>query len=74
MRTLGLFELEIKPGDEIMPARVSVVLQKEVRNDSGRLLLTPECISAEELEGLLNLIQDELDEIRVRAQRVYGRT
>ena len=30
----------------------------------GRLLITPECASFEEVEGQINSLQDELDEIR----------
>jgi hypothetical protein len=36
-----------------------------------RKLITPECTSFDEIEGQINSLQDELDELRDRARRVY---
>jgi hypothetical protein len=41
------------------------------RGKDGRLFITPECSSFEEVEGQINLLLDELDEIRERAQRAF---
>jgi hypothetical protein len=39
--------------------------------EDGRLFITPECTSSEEVEGQLNFLQNELDEIRERARRAF---
>ncbi len=39
--------------------------------EDRRLLITPECGSFEEVEGQINSLQDELDEIRERARRTF---
>ncbi len=41
------------------------------RGEDGRLFVTPECSSLEEIEGQINSLQDELDELRERAWRVF---
>jgi hypothetical protein len=35
------------------------------------LFITPECATFEEIEGQINSLQDELDELRERAHRVF---
>jgi hypothetical protein len=54
-----------------MPALASITLQKEIRDDTGRLRLTPECASLDEIEGQINALQDELDQLRAQARRVF---
>ena len=39
--------------------------------EDGRLFITPECTSFEEIEGQINSLQDELDELRDRARRAF---
>jgi hypothetical protein len=39
--------------------------------EDGRLFITPECTCFEEVEGQINSLQDELDEIRDRARRAF---
>ncbi|WP_457093940.1 hypothetical protein [Microvirga sp. P5_D2] len=41
------------------------------RGEDGRLFITPECSSYEEIEVQINSLQDELDEIRERARRAF---
>jgi cell division protein FtsB len=36
-----------------------------------RLLITPQCASFEEMEGQINSLEDELDEIRERARCAF---
>ena len=72
MRVVETFELEIQPGDEVLLARMALVLQKEVRDGLGRLRLTPECLSLDEMEGHINALQDELEQIRQQARRAYA--
>ena len=67
MHTLGTFALYIRPGDTLTPARVRVMIQDRLTNEDGRLFITPECTWLDELEGQINALQDDLDEIRARA-------
>jgi hypothetical protein len=71
MHVLGAFELDIRPGTPENPAGVRITLLRYVRGEDGRLFVTPECASLEELEGQINSLQDELDEIRERARRAF---
>ena len=41
------------------------------RGEDRRLFVTPECSSFKEVEGQINSLQDELDEIRDRARRAF---
>jgi hypothetical protein len=71
MHVFGAFELDIQPGTPDSPASVRIALLRHVRGEDGRLLITPECATFEEVEGQINSLQDELDEIRERARRVF---
>ncbi len=71
MNLLGAFEFDIQPGTPDNPASVKIALLRYTRGEDGRLFLTPECVSFEEIEGQINSLQDELDELRDRARRVY---
>jgi hypothetical protein len=71
MHLLGAFELEIQPGTPDSPAGVKIALLRYTQGEDGRLLITPECASFEEVEGQINSLQDELDEIRERARRAF---
>jgi hypothetical protein len=71
MHVFGAFELDIQPGTPDSPASVRIALLRYVRGEDGRLLITPECATFEGVEGQINSLQDELDEIRERARRVF---
>jgi hypothetical protein len=71
MHVFGAFELDIRPGTPDNPASVKIALLRYTRGEDGRLFITPECVSFEEIEGQINSLQDELDELRERAQRVF---
>jgi hypothetical protein len=71
MHLLEAFELDIQPGTPDNPAAVKIALQKAIFDPSGRVFITPECSSFEELEGQINSLQDELDELRERARRAF---
>ncbi len=71
MHVFGAFELEIQPGTPDNPASVRIALLRYVRAEDGRLLITRECNSFEEMEGQINSLQDELDEIQERARRAF---
>ena len=70
MHVFGAFELDIRPGTPENPAGVKIALLRYTRGEDGRLFITPEGSSFEEVEGQINSLQDELDEIRERARRV----
>ena len=71
MHVFGAFELDIRPGTPDHPASVKIALLRYTRGEDGRLFITPECATFEEIEGQINSLQDELDELRDRAHRVY---
>ena len=68
---LRSLELDITPGTPDNPASIRVALLRYTRGEDGRLFITLDCVSLEELEGQINSLQDELDEIRERAQRAF---
>jgi hypothetical protein len=71
MRLFGALELEIRPGTSDNPAGVKIALLRYTRGEDGRLFITPECTSFEEIEGHISSLQDELDEIQERARRAF---
>ena len=72
MNRISAFELHIHPSDALAPARVSIAVQHRVVDPAGRVLITPECSSLDDIEGQINALQDELDELRERARRVFS--
>jgi hypothetical protein len=71
MHLPGAFELDIQPGTPDAPATVKIALLRYSRGEDGRLLIAPECTSFDEIEGEINSLQDELDELRDRARRAF---
>jgi hypothetical protein len=71
MHVFGAFKLDIQPGTSDNPAGVRITLLRYTRGEDSRLLITPECTSFEELEGQINALQHELDEIRERARERF---
>jgi hypothetical protein len=71
MHLFGAFELEVRPGTPDNPAGVKIALLRYTRGEDGRLFITPECMSYDELEGQINSLQDELNELRDRARRAF---
>ena len=51
MHVFGAFELDIQPGTPDDPASIRIALLRYVRGENGRLFITPECTSFEEVEG-----------------------
>jgi hypothetical protein len=74
MPVFGAFELDIRPDTPESPAGVKIALLRYTRGEDGRLLITPECTSFKEIEGQINSLQDELDELRSRARRAFQAT
>ena len=73
MHTPGAFALYIQPGDLLTPARVRIMIQGHGADDEERVFITPECTSFDELEGQINALQDDLDQLRARAKRAFHR-
>ena len=71
MHVFGAFELDIRPGTPDRQAGVKIALLRYTRGEDGRLLITPECTSFEEIDAQINSLQDELDELRERARRAF---
>ncbi len=71
MHVFEAFELDIRPGTPDSPAGVKIALLRYTRGEDGRLFVTPECTSFEEVEGQINSLQDEQDEIRERARCAF---
>jgi hypothetical protein len=72
MNRIGIFELHIQPGDAVSAARVAVGVQRYMSDAFGRVVITSEAISLEEIEGQINALQDDLDQLRERARRVFS--
>jgi hypothetical protein len=71
MHLFGALELEIRPGTPDNPAGLKIALLRYTRGEDRRLFITPECASFAEIDGQINSLQDELDEIRERARRAF---
>jgi hypothetical protein len=71
MHVFGALELDIQPGAPDNPASIRVALLRYIRGEDGRLFIAPECTSFKKVEGQLDSLQDELDEIRERARRAF---
>ena len=69
MHFFRALEFEIRLGTPDNPAGVKIALLRYTRGEDRRLFITPECTSFDEIEGQINSLQDEMDEIRERAQR-----
>jgi hypothetical protein len=71
MYTVGAFALCIQRDASLTPPRVKVLLQWHAPDLHGQVFVTPECRALDELEGYLNGLQDDLDQLRERARRVF---
>ena len=74
MRTGGAFTLHIEPASGATPPRVAIVLASVGPDDQGRVRLTPDCMTLDELEGQINALQDELDLLRADVRRAFELT
>jgi hypothetical protein len=71
MHLFGALKLDIRPGTPDNPAGGTIALLRYTRGENGRLFITPECTSFEEIDGQINSLQDELNETLERAQRAF---
>jgi hypothetical protein len=63
--------LDITPGTPDTPAFVRGALLRYPRGEDGRLFISPESASLEELDGQFNPSKTNWDEIRERARRAF---
>jgi hypothetical protein len=70
MRDAGVFSLVVH---HTLPSgpRVGIALNQYATDWAGRILLAADCDSLVEFEGRINAIQDDLDQLRKHARRVF---
>ncbi|WP_457092599.1 hypothetical protein [Microvirga sp. P5_D2] len=71
MRLFGAFELGIELGATDKPVSIHAAFLRYTKGEDGWLFITPECSSYKEIEGQINALQHELDEVRERARRAF---
>ncbi len=71
MRATGAFELHLQPAAEARPMRISVALVGAQPDERGTIHMTPDCMTLDDLEACINVLQDELDFLRVHARRAF---
>ena len=69
MKDVGAFELHVEPETAAHLMKVSIWLTTA---DKGMVRLSPDCVSLDDLEGVINRLQDELDTLRVRARLTFA--
>jgi hypothetical protein len=69
MKEAGTFELQVTPGNGADMMKVSLWLSG---GTGGSVRLSPDCVSLDDLEGVINRLQDELDTLRVRARVAFA--
>ena len=69
MKDAGAFELHVEPETAAHLMKVSIWLTTA---DKGMVRLSPDCVSLDDLEGVINRLQDELDTLRVRARLTFA--
>jgi hypothetical protein len=62
---------EVSLGNEDSPASARVVLRNVARGPEGQVFITPYCSSLDDVEGYINAIQADLDDMRNQAHRVF---
>ena len=70
MRATGTFTLRIQRNEDHEPTRVAVTIVGAMEVD-GTLVVTPDCMTLDDVESCINKLQDELDLLRVEARRAF---
>ena len=70
MRDSGVFSLIVRH-DITGGLRVDVTLAQYATNSAGHILIASDCDSVEDLEGQINAILDDLDQLRIHARRLF---
>jgi hypothetical protein len=63
--------LNSSPAIKIAEHGCLIVLRKATHGPEWQVFITPDCTSADEIEGYINAMQAELDEVRRQAQRAF---
>jgi hypothetical protein len=71
MHLFGALELEIQPGTPDRAAGVKIALLRYTRARMDACLSRQSARPSKKIEGQINSLQDELDEIRECAQRAF---
>jgi hypothetical protein len=71
MHLFGAFELDNQHGTPDGSVSVKIALPRDIRGEDGRLFVTPECSSFEEVEAQIKSLQDELNEFRERTRHAF---
>ena len=70
MRDAGVFSLVVRH-DITGGLRVDIALAQYTTNSAGHILIATDSDSVEDLEGRINAIQDDLDQLRIDARRAF---
>ncbi len=73
MSRIPTFELDVHFGEARTPAHVRIAIQNHDTDPNGRHMIPPECFTLDDIEGHINTLQFELDELRAQARRLFNR-
>jgi hypothetical protein len=65
------FGLNVRWGGRTRAPSAHVFLQRIVRHSNGMLSVTPVCSSLEEMEGQIEQLKEELDQVLRQARRAF---
>lgn len=65
------FGLNVRGGTRTTAPSVHIFLQSIVRHSNGMLSVTPVCSSLAEMEGQVEHLKEELDEVLRQARRAF---
>jgi hypothetical protein len=65
------FGLNVRHAARSRPTSAHIFLQSIVRHSNGMLAVTPVCSSLAEMEGQIEHLKDELDEVLRQARRAF---
>jgi hypothetical protein len=68
------FGLSVRQGAHASGPSAHIFLQSIVRHSNGMLSVTPVCESLAEMEGQIEQLKEELDEMLRQARRAYRET
>jgi hypothetical protein len=66
------FGLSVRHGAHSHPPAAHIFLQGIVRHSNGMLSVTPVCSSLAEMEGQIEQLKEELDDMLQQARRAFG--
>jgi len=72
MATFGLQRLNMSPEGSPKSWSVAVMLTEHTTSDKGEILLTPKCVTSEEIDYWVDKLINELKELRHTAHRNFS--